>query len=185
MFLACTVLGNVQAGALWPAPPLRLHRSTPPSPPLGTRVAPDPQAQMGLTQQEICAAKWVFNLLDYNADGARVESARRAAHSSHGCGCFGFGFACCCCLPLRSDSRLCARLRARHRPPPCFGRQPREPRLPALTGNARCASSRRQARCSCRTWSRRPALSLTILRRSCRWARTRGARGDCPHAIGF
>jgi hypothetical protein len=28
-----------------------------------------PQAQMGLTRQEIGAAKWVFTLLDYNADG--------------------------------------------------------------------------------------------------------------------
>jgi len=24
---------------------------------------------MGLTHQEICAAKWVFTLLDFNADG--------------------------------------------------------------------------------------------------------------------
>lgn len=27
------------------------------------------QAQMGLAQQEICAAKWIFTLLDYDADG--------------------------------------------------------------------------------------------------------------------
>lgn len=37
------------------------------------------QAQMGLTHQEVCAAKWVFTLLDYNADGklslADVEQA--------------------------------------------------------------------------------------------------------------
>jgi hypothetical protein len=32
------------------------------------------QAQMGLKQQEICAAKWIFTLLDYDADGENFHS---------------------------------------------------------------------------------------------------------------
>ncbi|KAI8466512.1 MAG: hypothetical protein J3K34DRAFT_433633 [Monoraphidium minutum] len=36
------------------------------------------QAQMGLRQQEICAAKWVFTLLDYDADG-KVQLSDLAA----------------------------------------------------------------------------------------------------------
>ena len=29
------------------------------------------QAQMGLNLQELCAAKWVFGLLDYDTDGGQ------------------------------------------------------------------------------------------------------------------
>lgn len=40
------------------------------------------QAQMGLNLQEIMGAKWVFTLLDYNADG---ECTNTQCHTTHTC----------------------------------------------------------------------------------------------------
>lgn len=49
------------------------------------------QAVMGLTLQEVCAAKWVFTLLDLDNDGEGALGRRRGGEGGRVCVCGGGG----------------------------------------------------------------------------------------------
>jgi hypothetical protein len=106
---------------------------------------------MGISAQEIMAAKWVFTLLDYDADGERPGRAH-AMHAMHACmpcmrachACVHAMHACMPCMPCMPCTCLCVPVRVGHLRAPA-GPAPRQPGPAAPAGKVQLADLEKAA----------------------------------------